>query len=718
MDFLGGDILANENMKNSFRLLLNILHRLLDDKADTEYVDQKINEVGKDVSLGVSEAVVGQTAKITEVDEAGRPVKWEAVKMANDGASSWNDLTDKPFGKEGEANYLVSPVDVPFVYGDAYPDEPIAVDPADFAVGTILYVVWDGTVYETTVQYHNMAMYNHIGGTANDGTSIPFTINDIDGTGALTISDYTNNPTGTIHFALAKSLETMKTLDPAYLPFDNEVSETGEGVLRNKTVAKALNKVSEDVGASSVMYTLQNKTEDEQMQARENLDLYRKERVYPIALQIVYVGWWEIMEDNSFPTDVLISLPDGTEYEIKRQSNRTGDKWGGYEKVEWYGNGNLLAESGAFAELAYDWSITEEKYADLPFVVWKVSSDLVTVMKEKWFGLSSDISVTISDSIMAYNTATVQYEYIPVPEEYIPETIARKTDIPEAGVTSWNDLTDKPFGKETGVVYAAKETVIDYQGSYVSIPSDLPADTMQKLFTIGSTITVIVDGVEYSCIVKDGEEGIMFGMNWVGNAQLRHEYNDNTGESFFVCPGESYTSLLIAFTDTGNHTISVCGVSEILKQIPSEYVPFSAGAVTWGIQELTDEQKQKVRSNIGASRTGFARSGGSWDALTTEEQNIEVSTDIWPTMFLFTIRFLTNKKEFCRTIVLAYNTDYEQQFPLKVYHDSEYVEYQLFVKCDYADDGLFYVTVRLDKTDETIDVIVDTVRGIAVEYLQ
>lgn len=89
--------MANENMKNPFRLLLNILHRLLDDKADTEYVDRKIDEVCKDVSLGVSEAVVGQTVQITEVDENGKPVKWEAVEMASGGASSWNDLTDKPF---------------------------------------------------------------------------------------------------------------------------------------------------------------------------------------------------------------------------------------------------------------------------------------------------------------------------------------------------------------------------------------------------------------------------------------------------------------------------------------------------------------------------------------------------------------------------------------------------------------------------------------------
>lgn len=173
---------------------------------------------------------------------------WKSPESSG-GASSWNDLTDKPFGKEGEENYLVSPMDLQFVYGDAYPDEPITVDPADFTAGNILYVVWNGTIYETTVQYHNMAMYNYIGGTANDGTSIPFSIMDIDGNGTLTISDYTNNPTGTISFALAKSLAVIKTLDPVYLPIDKEISEEGNGLLKNSTVAKAKKELEERIAS-------------------------------------------------------------------------------------------------------------------------------------------------------------------------------------------------------------------------------------------------------------------------------------------------------------------------------------------------------------------------------------------------------------------------------------------------------------------------------------
>lgn len=47
---------------------------------------------GGDSSLGITGASVGQTVKITEVDDNGRPTAWEAVEMA--GAKSWRRIAD------------------------------------------------------------------------------------------------------------------------------------------------------------------------------------------------------------------------------------------------------------------------------------------------------------------------------------------------------------------------------------------------------------------------------------------------------------------------------------------------------------------------------------------------------------------------------------------------------------------------------------------------
>lgn len=40
---------------------------------------------GADLSLGITDATIGQTVKIKAVDETGKPTAWEAVDMAGDG---------------------------------------------------------------------------------------------------------------------------------------------------------------------------------------------------------------------------------------------------------------------------------------------------------------------------------------------------------------------------------------------------------------------------------------------------------------------------------------------------------------------------------------------------------------------------------------------------------------------------------------------------------
>lgn len=50
----------------------------------------------QDVMLAPLTAKAGQTIVVKEVDENGKPLSWEPV----DNVTSWNDLTDKPFGEE------------------------------------------------------------------------------------------------------------------------------------------------------------------------------------------------------------------------------------------------------------------------------------------------------------------------------------------------------------------------------------------------------------------------------------------------------------------------------------------------------------------------------------------------------------------------------------------------------------------------------------------
>lgn len=49
---------------------------------------------GADLSLGITGAQVGKIAKITAVDETGKPTKWEPVEMAGGGELTWHEVID------------------------------------------------------------------------------------------------------------------------------------------------------------------------------------------------------------------------------------------------------------------------------------------------------------------------------------------------------------------------------------------------------------------------------------------------------------------------------------------------------------------------------------------------------------------------------------------------------------------------------------------------
>lgn len=201
-----------------------------------DVTDEEVNLVAVTGS-----AAVGQTIVVDSVDEDGYPVSWHAVDLPeggggtvtsvngiepdengnvemSGGASSWNDLTDKPFGEEGETDYLVEPIDLQIVYGELYLDALIKIEPTDFVIGDTLYVIWNGETYEQTVREHRYTGEPHIGdGSDGTGNGEPFAIYcESDGTLRIACNDYSY--TGTFSFAVVKSFAAVKTLDPKYLP--------------------------------------------------------------------------------------------------------------------------------------------------------------------------------------------------------------------------------------------------------------------------------------------------------------------------------------------------------------------------------------------------------------------------------------------------------------------------------------------------------------------
>lgn len=126
------------------------------------------------------------------------------------------------------------------------------------------------------------------------------------------------------------------------------------------------------------------------------------------------------------------------------------------------------------------------------------------------------------------------------------------------GVSSWNDLTDKPFGEQE-----VKDIVYVENGMVLGIPS-------------GSKIIAEYDGVPYSVTLKTWTESGGFECFEIGD------------EAFSTLPFYVYGSLLwgestqdeeIRFADGGEHQLEVYGIQIAYVPLDEKYIPKSIARV-------------------------------------------------------------------------------------------------------------------------------------------
>lgn len=183
----------------------------------------------------VNTAEVGQMIIVKAVDDNGVPTEWEAVDKAS---GSWNDLTDKPFGKIGENKWLYEKTEFEFA-GDYSFSFEVSEELANLftSEGNTIYVYLNDQIYECTTQYHNMAFYYYIEFDS-------YEINTYETSTTLQFSS-DNALLGSYTFGLLSEIEQTALLPTEYLPIDEELSEDSDGLLKNSTVAKAINTQSE-----------------------------------------------------------------------------------------------------------------------------------------------------------------------------------------------------------------------------------------------------------------------------------------------------------------------------------------------------------------------------------------------------------------------------------------------------------------------------------------
>ena len=152
------------------------------------------------------------------------------------------------------------------------------------------------------------------------------------------------------------------------------------------------------------------------------------------------------------------------------------------------------------------------------------------------------------------------------------------------GVTSWNDLTDRPFGE-------VKETIIP-QGEYVFEYIDGSGACMfpySANLQVGDTASVHWDGTEYVTYIS-----AVYGQIMLGNLAIVGA--DDTGEPFCaIVTGDGLVVLDLVATETVTRSISVTATST--KKLDTKYV--NAG-ITVYITDSGSGLKKMTKSFDGA----------------------------------------------------------------------------------------------------------------------
>ena len=93
-----------------------------------------------------------------------------------------------------------------------------------------------------------------------------------------------------------------------------------------------------------------------------------------------------------------------------------------------------------------------------------------------------------------------------------------------------------------------------------------PPSSTTLEFVANKTYVVTFDGGEYKCVCHQE--------NALGNISITNSDYDDTGEPFVMVSGDQH--IVIAIDSATEHTISICGQTSQLIQIPEKYLPSSA----------------------------------------------------------------------------------------------------------------------------------------------
>lgn len=141
------------------------------------------------------------------------------------------------------------------------------------------------------------------------------------------------------------------------------------------------------------------------------------------------------------------------------------------------------------------------------------------------------------------------------------------------GVSSWNDLTDKPFGEEmVDVVLIEGEYESYFDSAFGGFK--LAMSFAENLANIPTTFTVTFDGAVYDITqtVEYPGMGLLFGNLYYLNSILGTNF-ENTGEPFFGGISIQGVDMYLLEAAPTKHDVKITALGTIARPLPARYLP-------------------------------------------------------------------------------------------------------------------------------------------------
>ncbi len=188
-----------------------------------------------------------------------------------------------------------------------------------------------------------------------------------------------------------------------------------------------------------------------------------------------------------------------------------------------------------------------------------------------------------------------------------------------SGATSWNDLTDKPFGTEIKNVALATGAVVRIEGEWSNDPAFPVTDNLKGVFD-GALATVTINSTEYKTRWVDTSNAFgVTGSFALGNLSKlggNAFENDNTGEPFVFDYDKRNGRLCMVHENDGTYTVDVTSEVKIVSTIDPKYTE------TWDmvIRFTPDNEDYDISSEQVTAKHFTIEKGSSKELIAAAEE--------------------------------------------------------------------------------------------------